>query len=116
MRRSTFAELLRPLEYAVQVGEKGGGGGEWWETIAAFNVKGVAQRYMNDCAHAHTARSYRLVCLDDNLAPKFGWVISTAGGRCLFLAGRRDFSEFVKNVPCNVSWWRIPHLDWDADY
>lgn len=65
MLRSTFTKLLKPLEYAVQVRRTGGGGGEWWETIAAFDVDIVAQDYMERCAKGSCAAlEYRLVSLN----------------------------------------------------
>jgi hypothetical protein len=59
---TTRTELLKPLTHAVQVRTKGGGGGEWWETIAAFDVEAVARGYGRDCAVR--GRQYQVVALD----------------------------------------------------
>lgn len=51
-------DMLEPLTHVVQVRERGPGGGEWWETLAAFNVKRMADDYAEQCRK--TGRAYRV--------------------------------------------------------
>jgi len=55
----TTNKLLEPLTHVVQMLEVGPGGGEWWETIAAFNVEMLADKYAEACRRG-TRRSYRV--------------------------------------------------------
>jgi hypothetical protein len=71
-------ELLGPLEAIVQVRVRGGGGGEWWETIAAFNVAAAAKDLARDY-WAATVRmgdtgplGYRVVNLAGKVIATFG--------------------------------------------
>ena len=48
------------LEYLVDVLETTGGGGQYWETIAAFNVEVAAENYANECREANPGRDYRV--------------------------------------------------------
>jgi hypothetical protein len=61
---TTRQDLLNPLTHAVQVRVTGGGGGQWWQTIAAFDVSEVAQQYARDCANCAAGSQYRVVALD----------------------------------------------------
>jgi hypothetical protein len=47
--------------HVVQVRQTGGGGGQWWESIAAFDHHGVALLYANDCRDSNAPLRYRVV-------------------------------------------------------
>jgi hypothetical protein len=43
----------------VEVLETTGGGGQYWEPIAAFNVERAAMAYAAECKHTNPHRQYR---------------------------------------------------------
>jgi len=56
---------MKELTHVVEIREIGGGGGQWWEVIAAFSVKRAAVNYMNELRG--NGRQYRVreICLRD---------------------------------------------------
>jgi hypothetical protein len=62
MLRSSFTKLLRPLVAAVQVQHAGSA---VWETMAAFDVYGIARSYARDCAKENEHCAYRIISIDE---------------------------------------------------
>ena len=58
--------MLKGLTHAMQIYETGGGGGQWWETIAAFNCEAAAIAYGDDCQQANPVKRYRTISVERN--------------------------------------------------
>lgn len=55
-------ERLKELRWVVEVHEQTGGGGWYWEPIAAFNADLVAESYARECHQSSVmGRAYRVV-------------------------------------------------------
>ena len=74
MLRKDFSAELNNLTTAIQTQVRSSDGSMSWKTIAAFNVREIADSYAQYCIRHNPLRIYRIIQVDGEKADDYaGW-------------------------------------------